>query len=186
MRRTRALALGLVLLCSFALGSCAESPTAATAPASESLLGGLLGGGTVDVVKRTTPLATAEIVTKTIGLAGGTINLPNAGLKVVVPYGALLTPTTITVTAPAGNLVGYQFAPHGLVFRRTVTATQKLAGTQIGYLQGILNPPFAAYYQGSLLPQVTALELLPLNIWGLLGVATFPIDHFSGYVIATD
>src|SRR5687768_12792454 len=101
MRRTRALALGLVLLGSLALGSCAESPTTPAAPASESLLGGLLGGSTVDVVKRTTPLASDEVVSRTIGIQGGTIYLPQAGLVLLVPPGALASPTTITVTAPA-------------------------------------------------------------------------------------
>jgi hypothetical protein len=190
MRAMRALRLGLILGL-VALGACSEAPTAPQdSVPSASLLGLplLSGGGSVEaqVVRRTTPLATDEVVTKVIGYAGGTIYLPKAGLTVTVPYGAVLSNTTFTVKAPAGSLVGYEFEPHGTVFRKRLKASQRLAGTEIGLLQGILNPPFAAYYEGSLLPLLNVNEILGLNISGLFGVATFEIPHFSGYIIATD
>ena len=43
---------------------------------------------------------------------------------------------------------------------------------------------FGAYFQGPLEPEVTALETLPL--WLLRSLGLFRIDHFSGYVIATN
>ena len=190
MRAMRALKLGLILGL-VALGACSEAPTAPQdSVPSASLLGLPLlgGGGSVEahVVHRTVPLATDEVVTKVIGYSGGTIYLPEAGLTVTVPRGAVLRNTTFTVTAPAGDLVGYEFQPHGTVFRKRLKATQRLAGTEIGLLQGILNPPFAAYYEGDLLPVLDVLEIFGLNISGLFGVATFEIPHFSGYIIATD
>jgi hypothetical protein len=190
MRATRALRLGLILGL-VALGACSEPPTAPQdSVPSASLLGLPLlgGGGSVEatVVRRTVPLASDEVVTKVIGYSGGTIHLPGAGLTVTVPTGAVLNNTTFTVTAPAGNLVGYEFQPHGTVFRKRLRATQRLSGTEIGYLQGILNPPFAAYYEGPLLPILDVTEILGLNVLGLFGVATFEIPHFSGYIIATD
>ena len=98
----------------------------------------------------------------------------------------MLRNTTFTVTAPAGDLVGYYFEPHGTVFHKPLRATQKLAGTEIGFLEGILNPPFAAYFDDGLLPILDVSEILGLNVSGLLGVATFNVPHFSGYIIATD
>jgi hypothetical protein len=189
MRAMRALRLGLILGM-VALGACAEAPTAPQESVpSASLLGlPLLSSGAVEahVVRRTTPLATDEVVTKVIGRGGGTIRLPRAGLTLTVPAGAVLHNTTFTVTAPAGDLVGYHFEPHGTDFRRKLKATQKLAGTEIGLLEGVLNPPFAAYYEGELLPVLDVFEVLGINVSGLLGVATFEIPHFSGYIIATD
>jgi hypothetical protein len=200
MRRTRMLALSTIaLLGSLAFGACAESPTAPDlrAPAAEGLLGDLVGdvvgtvtslipGGSVNVLKRSEPMPTEEKVTKTIGSAGGTIYLPRGGLTVTIPRDALSSNTAITVTAPAGNLMGYHFAPHGLVFKKSVTMKQDLTKTELGLLGRLLNAPKAAYFLGELRPQVTALELLGLNINGLFGYATFNVKHFSGYVIATD
>jgi hypothetical protein len=186
MRRTRSAALALLLLGTFAFQACTESPTApGSAPAANSLLGGLLGNP-VDVVHRTVPLAQDEVATATIGYAGGTLYLPQAGLTVVVPTGALSTATTIKITAPAGDLMGYYFEPHGLVFKKPLHAVQSLDGAELGLLQKLLAQPVAAYFTGTLQPQVNALQLLPLDVWGLLNRATFDIPHFSGYVIATD
>ena len=193
--RMRSLFLSLTLLGSLALGACADAPTApvAQAPAAEGLLGDLLdpvldliGLGEVTVVKRSQPLPTEEKVSKTIGSGGGTIYLPRAGLTVTIPKYALSQNTTITVTAPAGNLMGYHFAPHGLVFAKPVTLKQSLSGAEIGLLGNLLNKPTGAYFDGELRPVVNALELLPLNLNALFGYTTFNIRHFSGYVIATD
>jgi hypothetical protein len=189
MRAMRALRLGLILGM-VALGACADVPTAPQdSVPSASLLGlPLLSSGAVEahVVRRTTPLAADEVVTKVIGRAGGTIQLPRAGLTLTVPRGAVLHNTTFTVTAPAGDLVGYEFEPHGTDFLRKLKATQRLRGTEIGLLEGVLSPPFAAYYEGELLPVLDVFEVLGVNVSGLLGVATFEIPHFSGYIIATD
>lgn len=184
------LVLGLALV---TVPGCIDGP-GATEPIveqpSEGLLGGLLGlgGGNqpVDVLERTTPLAATEVVSDVIGPFGGIIHLPNAGLVVRVPLLALRQPTTITVTAPAGDLVGYHFQPHGLQFRRDVILLQDLSDTEASALLGLGKNLQAAYFQGPLTPVVNALELLSLDIFGAINVGRFKIDHFSGYVIATD
>jgi hypothetical protein len=190
MIRKRMLALSVLFLGSLALGACADSVTAPQAPAAEGLLGdvvGLLGiGGKAVVLQRSSPLPTDEVVTKTIGTGGGTIYLPKAGLTVTFPSGAVASNTAITVTAPKGNLMGYHMAPHGLVFKKTVKAKQDLTRSELGLLGRLLKKPKAVYFNGPLQPIVTILELLPLNLQGLLGYATWDIKHFSGYVIATD
>ena len=186
-RKLSALILGIALF----LAGCADLPTAPQPEAAEpeygllgSLTGGLLGSGgndEVTVLRRTVPLAEDEVVSRVIGRWGGVIYLPNAGLTVTVPMGALDRDTRITVTAPAGDLVGYHFAPHGLEFDRDVTLTQNLLQTEgLGLLSGLS----VAYFEGELEPTVTALEKLPIWLLRLLGI--FQIEHFSGYVIATN
>jgi hypothetical protein len=194
--RTRSLTLGLMLFGVLALGACSEAPTSpdGRAPAAEGLLGDLGGplGGLlgvpqeVTVLKRSTPLPNEERVAQTIGSSGGTIYLPRAGLTITIPRDALSANTTITVTAPAGNLMGYHFEPHGLAFARPVTLKQSLSQAELGVLGRLLSKPTGAYFLGELRPTVSALELLPLDLNALLGYTTFEIEHFSGYVIATD
>jgi hypothetical protein len=188
-RNLSALLLGVVLL---AVG-CSDLPTAPepesveTVAPSHGLLGGLLGvvAWTVDttldvvtgvlspVLTREVPLDRDEVVSETIGRWGGVIRLPRAGLTVVVPRGALDGPTRITVTAPAGDLLGYQFEPHGLQFDRPVTVTQEISSdAAAGGLEAI-------YFDGDLLPEVTVLEVRPVATYS--SRAVFRLEHFSGY-----
>jgi hypothetical protein len=139
----------------------------------------------VNVLVRTLALESPLGVTRVIGLEGGVIEIPEAGLSVSIPGGALARPTEITVTAPAGDLVGYLFAPHGLTFERPVSIRQDLSHTRATLLDGLLGRFSGAYFTGELDARVRALEILDLSIIdGIL--AQFRIDHFSGYVIATD
>lgn len=181
------LAIGAV----FAVSGC-DTPTDPQPASVEPELGllgtitGLLGSDQpVRVLERTERLDQDIRVTQTIGRSGGTIRIPEAGLTVIVPRRALHRDTEITVTAPAGDLVGYHFAPHGLRFARSVTVRQDLSKTEASLLTNLLGGLKGAYFLGDLKPQVLALELLDLNLLDLL-LAQFRIDHFSGYVIATD
>jgi hypothetical protein len=193
----RAVVLGALV---FAAG-CSDLPTAPEpefAP-SHGLVGDLVGvlGRTVDttldvvvgvlspVLNRSEPLRRDEVVSATIGRNGGTIRLPRAGLTVTIPRGALSSNTRITVTAPAGDLMGYEFAPHGLQFEKPVTLTQEITRREAANgLEGI-------YFEGELQPTVTVLEVKPVTV--SRDHAIFRIDHFSGYglrrrgyVVATD
>lgn len=162
------------------------SPSAGTgAVASEGLFGG--ADEQAAVLERTVPLTEEESATRTIGPAGGLLILPRAGLTVVVPPLALSAPVAITVRAPAGDLVGYHFAPHGLEFDLPVQVTQDLTHTELPLLGGLLGLGLdAVYFEGALGPLVTVLETLPVlpSLGGTLGV--FQLAHFSGYVIATN
>jgi hypothetical protein len=179
--------------------ACSDLPTA---PEPElvpqnGLVGDLLGvvtGTVTGVVKlagailspvfeREQPLRYDEVVTQTVGRDGGVIRLPRAGLTVTIPRGALTANTRITVTAPEGDLYGYEFAPHGLEFRKPVTLTQEVT-TPEGGLEAI-------YFDGELQPTVQVLEVLPVT--SSRSTASFRIEHFSGYafrqrgyVVATD
>jgi hypothetical protein len=192
--RTYRRAFGVIALGFAVLASGCSDASSPTEPQvvepSEGLLDGvfsLLRGQEVQVLHRTTPLARDEVVSQVIGPWGGTIRLPQAGLTVRFPAYAVRTPTRITVTAPAGDLVGYHFAPHGLRFRRDVKVVQNLWKTDAGLLERLLGTRLsAAYFDGELEPTVNALEILPLRLLDGLGLGTFSVEHFSGYVIATD
>jgi hypothetical protein len=181
--------------------ACSEVPSAPLAPATKpnaGLLSGVLGGvlGLVDGVvtlltsplrakslTRKTPIA-AQSATATIGLAGGVITLPGAGLTVVVPPGALSAPTAITVSAPAGSAVWYDFQPHGITFAVPLQLTQDLRNTNYGAL---LSPPLkGAYMVDGSQDGSTALvtELISTTLDLFKTKATFPVRHFSGYMVS--
>jgi hypothetical protein len=189
LRRLGVLVAGLVLV-----AGCSQEPlTGPTAPAapaaqpSATLLGDLtstLGLTSANGLLRTTPLAEDITVVETIGTAGGKLSIPAAGVTVVIPAGALSTPTEITMTARKGSLVAYDFAPHGITFARPLVFTQKLSGTR-ATLFSALGLKLAYYKDPSLLGATTALvsELVS----GLFNVLNWsfnaPIRHFSGYMV---
>jgi hypothetical protein len=190
LRRAAALSLA------FAAAGCAAdvSPTAPVAPSAASshdLLG--LGGLTSGVVnalvpvtglQRTTPLAQAITVTQNVGTLGGVIAIPQAGVSVVVPYGALKSTTTITMTARAGSLVAYDFAPDGIVFQKPLVFTQSLAGTNATALNA-LTMQLGYYDDASLLTATGGLvsQLLSGTVNLLTWTFTSNIPHFSGYLV---
>ena len=194
----RLLALTSVALVTACSADMPSAPRSAPSDApNASLLGGVIGvvGSVVTVltepllaptITRRSPIA-AEKVVAVIGRAGGTITLPNAGLTVVVPYGAVSSATTFTVSAPAGTAVLYEFAPHGTKFAVPLKVTQDLSRTTYSLLSGLTLK--AGYYQdGSANPSNnTALvtEILPVTLSSLLGRATFSVSHFSGYMMST-
>lgn len=177
------------------LGACQDhalptSPEAAPDAPTE-LLGtvtSLLGSGSgpeLEVLGRTRMLESDEVARARVGLLGATLELPRAGLTVLVPAGAAPVGTTIEVRAPAGDLVGYHFRPHGLRFALPVTLVQDLAGTDAE--RELVRPLVGAYFQGPLLPRIEALEIVPLRLeLGVSRTAYLTIHHFSGYVIATN
>jgi hypothetical protein len=200
LRRVGVFALGLGLVLATACSSeHATAPTAqqsvqptampqagAQSPDLLGTIGSVLGGlQLVTGLQRTTPLAAPITVTKTIGLYGGVLAIPQAGVTVVIPYGALTQPTTITMTARAGSLVAYDFAPHGITFARPLVFTQRLSGTNAT----LLSVPFlklAYYTDPSLLGAVTGTVSELIGGVSSLLTWTFsaPIKHFSGYMVS--
>ena len=210
LRRAGLLSVALLTLLSTACSTdnvaAPSAPTAVVPPsslqptdgASQDLLGGLLGTvtGTVEAVTgtlgltnangvlRTQPLSQPITVRKTIGRAGGSLSIPAAGITVTVPYGALDRDTEITMTARAGYLLAYDFAPHGVTFNVPLVFRQSLNNTNAGLLSP-LGLKLAYYEDPSLLGKTTALvsELITGVTSILSRTFTAPIKHFSGYVI---
>lgn len=164
--------------------------------APDALLGGLLGGVIQTVtsllippVERNTALAEDITWSFTVDEDGAVSSNSTAGLLMVVPPNAVSSPTTITVTALAGKPVAYRFEPHGLQFNRRVYLTQNLRGTSAG---GLLSLPVlsGAYFATDELELsssglATVTEIIPAftSLW--TRTATFPIEHFSGYILAS-
>jgi hypothetical protein len=165
--------------------SCArENPTAppsriATPDASDRIL--FPSPVTIVPLQRVTPLAANQQASATIGVFGGSISIPNAGLTIVVPPLAVLSPTTITATALAGSSVAYEFSPHGLQFLAPVVALQSLAGTEAGIGGPRFGQPlYVGYFANAgLISSVTELLNAPVNVLGLTSTAV--LWHFSGY-----
>jgi hypothetical protein len=187
-RRLAAIAFGAL-----ALVNCGnDQPTglprlesAAAAP-SNTLLGTLTSLLSMNGVQRTTPLAAPITVSKVIGSAGGTLAIPEAGVTVTVPQGALAQATTITMTARAGSLLAYDFAPHGITFAKPLVFTQQLRGTNASLLTAPLLQ-LGYYSDASLLTKTGAVvsELLGGVLSTLSWTFTAPISHFSGYILCS-
>src|SRR3954470_6061934 len=103
----RAVSLRLLAVATLSfVASCDRGVTAPTPTQSSNTASRLLLAPTkVKVVTRNTPLAAPISASATIGLLGGQIKLPAAGLKVVVPALAFAKATKVTVTAVAGNQI---------------------------------------------------------------------------------
>lgn len=173
-----------------AMSGCGDAPTGVKAPtpqpeARQALLGIL---ALTPVLERARPLATDITVKARIGYEGGVIAIPEAGLRVVVPRGAVSGPVDFTATARAGNAVAYEFAPHGVRFAKPLVVTQELRGTEwIGL--PLLNFRAGYFKDSEQLDTQRALvqldEILPLSLDLLRLQVRFNVEHFSGYVIST-
>ncbi|MGH7619785.1 MAG: hypothetical protein ACREPM_21440 [Gemmatimonadaceae bacterium] len=176
----------VVAVVGFAGGlSCAPDSSSPTAPSERtptSSASRLVTPVTIAPLERTTPLAKPETASARIGILGGTLSLPGAGLTIVVPPLAVVTPVTIAVVAPAGSDVGYEFSPHGLTFLAPLVATQDLRNTQ-AQSGGSIDPLllFLGYFPDSSHP-TTVTELLSLQVNLLAQTSTALVWHFSGYM----
>ena len=192
IRRVGSIVLALTLVaCSADQVAAPTQMNASPADAQTSLLGGLIGTvtgvlnlTTTDAVQRTTPLAASITVTKQIGYDGGTLSIPEAGVTVTVPRGALMRTTTITMTARAGSLLAYDFSPTGTTFYKALVFNQSLKGTNVTLLQVPLLR-LGYYSDPGLLGTLTAtVSDLLVGVTNLLDWSfTAPINHFSGYIV---
>lgn len=167
---------------------------APVATESQNLLGGVLGL-LIAPVKRNSALADDVVWSFDAGPNGGGTSNSKLGLTVVVPRGALASNVKITVTAFQGAPVAYGFSPH-LEFSKKVYITQNLNGTSAGLLTSLVMK--GAHFPGDR-PQYTrdglaiVDEVVPATLSnllsGLLGTltrtATFGVDHFTGWIVAS-
>jgi hypothetical protein len=189
--------LAAVLATLLVVSACAETDSiSAPRPVNQpsALLGDLLDGtvstlGNVLVapVQRKVPLAEPVSWSFSVGSGGATSSNSASGLTIAVPAGAVSQPVTITVTALAGSAVAYRFEPHGLQFARNVRLTQKTSHINFGLLNSLLMqgahfPGDEPVYTNGLVA-VTETVSASLNL--LLGNVSFPIRHFSGWIIAS-
>jgi hypothetical protein len=148
------------------------------------------------VVQRKQALVRPISVTSTIGVAGGTIAIGDAGMTITFARGAVGSATAITVTADAGKAISYQFAPHGIQFHAPVTIRQDMSLTTLAdnpgsapHIQGGYTPNGLGDLVGGLLARVAELLKATTTIVigkdgkSHLGTSSFIIKHFSGYIL---
>ena len=172
--KARRLLIAPVLLLVVALACTDRTPTSVpAAPAPDaSLIGGLLGA--TGLLKCSSlPYASQ---TRTIGPLGGTISAGPHTL--VIPPGALTSPTAITMTAPTGlGVNAVKFQPAGLRFVTPAALTMSYANCS---LLGKILPKRIAYTDNNL----NILSYL-LSLDNLLSKrVTGKVNHFSAYVVA--
>ena len=139
-------------------------------------------------ITRYEPLKRELTVTATIGSEGGSFGIPEAGLVVTVPAGAVSEPVTFSATARRGSMVAYDFQPSGR-FDVPLEVTQDLYYTSWHH-QTDLTDVFAGYYtgEGALDDEQGEAEVseVPESTVDVEKCkVTFEVHHFSGYVIAT-
>lgn len=138
---------------------------------------------------RSSVLAEPITVSAEIGSAGGTIELAQTGLTVVIPRNALDETLTISVTAIAGDVLAYEFGPHGTEFKRPLTLTQRLDLTTWGSVgrpgrmeAGYFSTPDAVNQEEG---EIMVDSFLPVIVDAEMETARFRVKHFSGYMLST-
>ena len=195
---TPALALGTAALTA-ALAACSDGPTspastAAAGPAHytgypTSYPGTTTSGSTLvssTALMRTTPLAASITRSVTLRAAGGVLQIPEAGLVVTIPRGAVGdTTATISVTALPGSAVAYDFQPHGAKFLTQLKINQSLAGTTWAGNTGLTKLSAGYFANTSQVNTSTGAALLNEQISGTVAGNTYQFDvaHFSGYMV---
>ncbi len=184
-----------VSLLAFTVAACSADPIgpAAASPKMDfdAYLAKHSSSSVVGVLERTDVLKKNITVSATISKKGGTIEIKDAGVTLVVPANALngASSMTFTVTALAGNAVSYEFGPHGTTFSAPLTIVQELKKTswdKVKDLSGIEGAYFAD--QAQLSPDGTLAvvdEFRPTNVEFEKNKISFTVDHFSGYLISS-
>lgn len=191
--RSAGAVVGFAVATALVISACSDAgviapvaPVASQQPSS-NLLGEVLGLTTVAPITRNTPLANDVSWSFTVGSGGATSSNSAVGLTISFPSGAVSSPTVITVTALKGSAVAYSFAPHGIQFSRSVVLTQKLQGTSVGtQLLPVLSGAYFANNEDLLSNGLAVVsEVLSGLTNPLTKTFSFPIEHFSGYLVAS-
>jgi hypothetical protein len=198
----------VVVLGAFLISSCSssdlQSPVApvdalavqgaTSAVKAAAIPGGLQGSPALGVkgIWWSKPHKTVFSVSQTIDASGGTISMPETGLTISFPAGAVSAPITITVTSD-DKYVAYKMEPSGTKFLKDVTVTQPLSGTSISGipLKADLQAVYIADDNTKLAGIVKPLEIEPsTTIFSLLNprlpqAEVWIIRHFSRYMLSS-
>jgi len=172
MKARRLIAPALLLIVALACTDRSPTSVAPVAPPPQADLIGSLLGATGLLKCSALPYASS---TRTIGPLGGSISAGPHTL--VIPPGALLAPTTITMTAPTGlGVNAVKFQPEGLRFAAPAILTMSYSNCS---LLGKILPKRIAYTDDHL----NIISYL-LSLDNLLSrYVTGKVNHFSDYVV---
>ena len=196
-KKIRAALFGVVGLSGAVLvAACGESPTGAEGPPPQPTLNAFFStapGPGMDVLGRTKTLEEDQSETKLVkNHSGEWLDVGNAGIKVYIPPGALGDDPDlemeITLFAPAGDRVVWEFAPHGLQFSEPLEIWIKTDDTEASFLKdqntpsGLLDDFLGVYWKPGIGGN-EVLETFPVY-YDDGAYLIFETDHFSGYAIA--
>ena len=120
---------------------------------------------------------------------GGWYSIPEAGLYVFVPANAVSRPMTISAKALTGDLMAYEFGPHGTKFDVPLEMYQDLGLAHISAHTDLSKFEVGYFADGNTLDyrtdKVAVNEFIPTGIVFEGRAVRFEVSHFSGYVIAT-
>lgn len=165
--------------------SAAKSSTrTATSGATDGTSSSSSQSSKVTVLTFKSGVHTNVVASKVIGAEGGYLTLTETGFTLFVPAGAVSVPTTFSVTPVGGNLVAYDFEPHGTNFAVPLTFSQDLSKTN--FVSGRVTR--GAYFTDKTKIDATGgtadvSELFTLS-FDQFGWSFFSIKHFSGYLVA--
>ncbi|NNF14779.1 MAG: hypothetical protein HKN72_16240 [Gemmatimonadetes bacterium] len=161
MRRTVEIIAATTVAATLALGGCTES-SIPTQPVHEPAFFEHEPAPGFSVIRRDAPLARDLSVTRTLGQEGGELELAGAGIRLLIPAGALSRPTDITLRARAGSAMAFELAPGGLELVAAATLEVSSRGTDIealvasaapgSILEGVLGVVFEDDHEGAVEP----------------------------------
>lgn len=195
MKQHRSYAIAsFFVIAAASVGGCRDNALAPVAPAAKLVTapslapwrsGVLAPMDTFALLRRRRPLSHDVARSLVIGPEGGTLAVGEAGLRLVVPKGAVTAPTTFTVTALAGDRAAYEFEPAGSTYERALRIEQ-----ETGTLDLAPNAPAIAGYFASRadladdasIGRVRETRPATRRAGNTLSAEIY---HFSGYVYAT-
>lgn len=128
-------------------------------------------------------------VSAVIGSAGGTLSLPQTGLTITVPAGAVSGPTLFSVTALHGQMVAYQFEPHGTKFAVPLQMAQDLGVLDAASLAKMSALSVGYFADQSALDdnddQGQCSEYTAKMLDAANNRLVFWVKHFSGYMVSS-
>jgi hypothetical protein len=186
---SRLAAAAILGLGALGAAACADAPSAPvgstvrTTPRLELIDPAAFANGLVRDHANDKPIVTEIRVPR----GGGTYRLPG-GLHIDVSGGTFRETTTLTVTMLPGNMVAYEFQPHGLVFNKPLRMSQDLRGTNwagkdvsqfgVGYFTSATD-------LNLLTKQALVKEYLRSTVDVHGKRVHFDVFHFSGYMMST-
>ena len=159
-------------------------------PVTDPSFVGISAPAKVHVMSRERDLPEDMTASAVIGPKGGELRLKDAGLRLIVPKGAVSAPTTFSVTAVAGPMVAYEFEPHGARFAVPLIIQQTIFNSG----PDSADPNTYNFEAGHFLSRAdldgtadigVVNEALPTRIEKGKGKVTFSVTHFSGYLLAS-
>ncbi len=144
----------------------------------------------VQLATRVAPIGDGVEASAWISPRGGVLLLPEAGLVMIFPRGAVDVSTRITARALPGEVVAYEFEPHGITFKQPVMLLQQFNGVHgVDVSAGIPSFSGAYFADASQIDQAArqayANEFLPAAVDPARRLVSFSVHHFSGYMLAS-